>query len=88
MNKILFFVVFIVFAISMSYAAEYRTEVTGDARFLLFFDDKPEDYENLISSIGGELIYDYKNLKSIAIKIPKKSIHRLENLKYLKNMRI
>ena len=60
---------------------------SNSVKLILFFDEKPKNYKNFIQSLDGELIYDYKNIKAMAVKIPKKNIQKLDKFNGLKKIK-
>lgn len=53
---------------------------------ILTFDSKPSNMKKFIKNLGGEIVYDYSIIDSVAIKIKNKNIEKLKNLGSVKKI--
>jgi len=52
-----------------------------DVQMIIHFSEKPQDYKRFIKDLEGVVLHDYDIIEGTAIKIPKKNIEKLSNIK-------
>jgi subtilisin family serine protease len=91
----LFFLIFVIKGFSQPTKNQVNLEkidskllnVEGETSVIIEFSKKPDDYKQLIRSLGGTITYDYDVVEGMAVKIDGKNIQKLLEMKNLVKIR-